>query len=126
MPSTITPISSPGYKNYPDAKLPVFPIDTPAPPSLNYPCLWPRVRCDPKLGPCEVCFMLKLTLTGLILLSAVVLGGCQTVTSDPTQETQKYSRIADLNRRMLADDMDAFWLLDKPSRLSRWNVRSTR
>jgi len=43
---------------------------------------------------------------------------------DKEQQVRKYSRISDMNRRMLADDIDAVFLLDKPSQLTRWHVRN--
>ena len=68
--------------------------------------------------------MIRLLIVALLLCAALLLGGCQTLTSDSAQETQKYSRIADLNRRMLTDDMNAVFLLERPSRLSNFHVRS--
>ena len=70
--------------------------------------------------------MFKATISlSLILLLAltVVMGGCQTLNRDSQQKIQNYSRISDLNRRMLAEDMDTFWLLDRPSNLTQWYVR---
>ena len=71
--------------------------------------------------------MLKATLTIAlaVLLSVLILvGGCQTITRDKEQQIRKYSRIADLNRRMLAEDWDTFWLLNRSSHLTRWHVRN--
>lgn len=67
--------------------------------------------------------MLKVMITALLVCSAVFLSGCQTVTRNKEEQIRKYSRISDLNRRMLAEDMDAILLLDRPSSLTRWNVR---
>jgi hypothetical protein len=68
--------------------------------------------------------MLKYSIMAILLGVTVLASGCQTMTSDSEQQIRKYSRIADLNRRMLADDVDAILLLDRPSNLSQWHVRS--
>ena len=68
--------------------------------------------------------MLKITVSLVLLVLFFSLTGCQTLTGDSEQNVQKYSRIADLNRRMLAQDFETFWLLDKPSSLTRYYVPS--
>ena len=67
--------------------------------------------------------MRKIMIAVLVLTLGFVLSGCQTMTRDSEQHIQKYSRISDLNRRMLAEDVDAILLLDDPSTLSWWHVR---
>ena len=68
--------------------------------------------------------MVKKTILSLLLLAGWVLAGCQqqTLTRDEPQQNEKYSRIADLNRRMFAEDIDAILLLDQPSDLTRWHI----
>ena len=66
--------------------------------------------------------MLRICIGALLLLGLFV-GGCQTLTMDAAQQTNNYSRIADHNRRMLADDINALLLLDQPSGLTPWTVR---
>lgn len=64
-------------------------------------------------------------LIGLVLAVGVsVFMGCETMTNGSEQQITKYSRIAELNRRMLAEDVDAILLLDRPSILTPWYVRS--
>jgi len=63
-------------------------------------------------------------LLGLMLVAAVglILSGCETMTRDSEMQIRKYSRIAEINRRLLAEDIDAILLLDQPSRLTQWPV----
>ena len=67
--------------------------------------------------------MRKIVIAALVLTLGFALSGCQTTTRDSEQQIQKYSRISDMNRRMLAEDVDALLLLDEPSSLSWWHVR---
>ena len=67
--------------------------------------------------------MRKIMIAALVLTLGFVLSGCQTMTRDSEQQIQKYSRISDLNRRMLTEDVDALLLLDQPSNLSWYHVR---
>jgi len=66
--------------------------------------------------------MWKVIITVLFLALGLFPAGCQTVTRTKEQQIRKYSRIADLNRRMLAEDIDALLLLDEPSSLTQWHV----
>lgn len=66
--------------------------------------------------------MRKLVGTMLIAAVGLVLGGCETMTRDSDMQIRKYSRIAEINRRLLAEDIDRILLLDKPSSLSRWPI----
>ena len=38
------------------------------------------------------------------------------------QQMQKYSRMHDINRRLLAEDMDSILLMDGPSSLRPWHI----
>ena len=67
--------------------------------------------------------MHKVIIAFLLIALAFCVLGCQTTSRDSEQSIQQYSRIAELNRRMLSEDMEAFWLLDQPSHLTRWNMR---
>ena len=58
----------------------------------------------------------------ILLILTICLGGCQSLSRDKQQQIRKYSRISDLNRRMLVEDLDKIILLDRPSRLSEWHV----
>jgi len=67
------------------------------------------------------------TIVAMVLMGvlAACLGGCQTLTRDSDQQIKKYGRIADMNRRLLAEDMDSLLLLDQPSSLTRYHIRRT-
>ena len=67
--------------------------------------------------------MHKAIITFLIITMAFCVIGCHTPSRDSEQSINQYSRIAEINRRMLSEDMEAFWLLDQPSHLTRWNLR---
>jgi len=40
------------------------------------------------------------------------------------QQIRKYSRMSEINRRLLVEDIDAILLLDKSTQLSRWHLRT--
>ena len=61
-------------------------------------------------------------VTIIVLCGSVFLGGCQSLSRSKEQQIQKYSRISELNRRMLGDDIDAYLMMDRPSRLSRMHI----
>jgi len=52
----------------------------------------------------------------------VLLGGCETLTRDVDQQYRHHSRLEDLHERLLAEDVDSVLLLDRPSRLTHWNI----
>ena len=61
----------------------------------------------------------------LILLGmALVAGafGC-TVTKTAGEHAHAHNRQADLEAREVVEDIDTFWLADRPTRLTRWHVR---
>ena len=64
----------------------------------------------------------KMVVTGLLGLG-LLLGGCATLTRDEDQQSRRYSRLADLHKRLLAEDIDSFFLLDKPSSLTHWHIQ---
>jgi len=66
--------------------------------------------------------MLRTTVI-VMLIAMFLCPGCQTLAYDEEQNIRKYSRIADLNRRMLAEDFEAFMLLDRPSSLTHYQTR---
>lgn len=65
--------------------------------------------------------MLRAIVLSLLISAGVFLTGCQTMARDEEQQVRKYSRISDVNRRLLAEDVDAIFLLDRPSRLTHWH-----
>ena len=66
--------------------------------------------------------MWRAALIVILLGLGTLLIGCQTMTETPDQTRQRYSRISDLNRLMLYEDFESFWLMDRPSNLTRWQV----
>ena len=58
------------------------------------------------------------------LLLVGVLSGCGWYST--SQERQRrYSETTNLNLRESVDDWDYFWLADRPSYLTYWNVRGS-
>ncbi len=66
--------------------------------------------------------MLKVTIATVLASLVVIIGGCQTLTTTPEEQSRKYSRISNLNRMMFNEDIDNILLLDKPSQLTRWHI----
>ena len=66
--------------------------------------------------------MLRVVLTTILLGLGTMLIGCQTMGETPQQQKQRYYRMAELNRMMINEDLQSFWLLDRPSHLTRWRV----
>ena len=64
----------------------------------------------------------KLMVTGLLGLG-LMLGGCATLTRDEDQQRRRYSRLTDLHKRLLAEDIDSVFLLDQPSSLTHWYIQ---
>ena len=53
------------------------------------------------------------------------LAGCATLVRDKEQQIEQYGRIAEVNRRVLSEDVNSILLLDRPTRLTKWVVRET-
>jgi hypothetical protein len=66
--------------------------------------------------------MIKKIVFALAIVAGLWSAGCETMTRDSDQQIRKYSRISDINRRMLAEDVDTILLLDAPSSLTHWQV----
>ena len=66
--------------------------------------------------------MVRIVLLVIILGLGIMVMGCQTTAGTPQQNAQKYSRILELNRMMIMDDIETFWLMDRPSNLSYYRV----
>ncbi len=64
---------------------------------------------------------MKRLLVALLLLVGV-LSGCGLVSTYPERE-RRYGAITNLNLREAVDDWDYFWLADRPSYLTYWNLR---
>ena len=65
---------------------------------------------------------ISLTLGLSLGLFVVFSTGCATINRSKEQQIQKYSPMAELNRRMIAEDIDKAMLMDRPSRLSEWHI----
>jgi len=57
----------------------------------------------------------------LILLAQIVLSGCHGLVDDYSARKRRIHEISDLQWRMLVDDSDYFWLLDRSSTLTQWH-----
>jgi uncharacterized protein YceK len=60
----------------------------------------------------------------LAVLLASVMSGCGLVSSYQDRE-RRYAAITNYNLREIVDDWDYFWLYDRPSYLTYWNLRAT-
>ena len=63
-----------------------------------------------------------LFVTVLTVLAGFVLGGCESMVYTDDQQKRRVSRITDINRRLLAEDVEALLLLEQPSSLTQWHV----
>ena len=64
--------------------------------------------------------MLKIVTMSCLLGLMALLAGCQTMVTDENQQIRKYSRIAELNRLMFVEDLDAYLYLKRSSDLNNW------
>ncbi|MBN2842378.1 MAG: hypothetical protein JXM68_04770 [Sedimentisphaerales bacterium] len=64
----------------------------------------------------------KTILATAIIVSAFVVTGCESTTHSSEQQMKKYGRVAEVNRKMLADDFDKFFMLERNSRLGMWHT----
>ena len=64
--------------------------------------------------------MWKMLMLVVLLSAGFFSAGCETLTRSSEDSIRQYSRVSDLNRRMLGEDIETFWLLERPSRLSQW------
>ena len=63
--------------------------------------------------------MARLMIVAVLSLVSLI-AGCGTVET-AGQRNRRISHIADMQSRMLVDDIDTILLLDQNTRLSRWN-----
>jgi hypothetical protein len=66
---------------------------------------------------------MKTLLVAMLLSLGILLGGC-TMTETPTERNQRIVRGADIQSREMVEDWDVFWLVDRPTYLSPWYVRT--
>lgn len=67
--------------------------------------------------------MKKLLASFLLLLVGVGLGGC-TMTETRVERDRRIANNWRIQSRLMVEDWDYFWLLEKPSALSRHHIRT--
>ena len=65
--------------------------------------------------------MLRTIVVSLLIVMGVFVSGCQTMAQDEEQQIRRYSRIADINRRLFSEDINTIFFLDEPSYLTDWH-----
>ena len=68
--------------------------------------------------------MRRVLMAILVLCVGVCLTGCRTMVNTEEEQIRKYSRMSEMNRRLLVEDIDTILLLDRSTQLSRWHLRS--
>ena len=58
----------------------------------------------------------------VIVTLCMLISGCQTMTMDKEQHIRHLSRVSAHHKRMLAEDVDSIFMINRPSRLSNWHV----
>ena len=66
--------------------------------------------------------MRALLILGL-LAGLLMLTGCATMTQSSADVRHTYSRVWDYELHQMSDDWNLMWMLDRPSRLTRWQMR---
>ncbi len=61
-------------------------------------------------------------LLALILIPAA-LSGCATMTESPAERAHNVGQVGNYNILEINEDVDSFWLVDHPSRLTTWIIR---
>lgn len=64
----------------------------------------------------------RTTLATVVIASAFVITGCESTTHSGEQQMKKYGRITEVNRKLLVDDFDKFFMLERNSRLGMWHT----
>lgn len=59
---------------------------------------------------------------GLVLIT-FAMSGCSTLTESPAERLHAAGRTEEYNAYMFNEEFDEFWLIDHPSRLSKWMIR---
>lgn len=59
------------------------------------------------------------------LLAALLIGivGCETTIRSEEQRSAHHRRIMENDLKLLVEDWDMFWMVDRPTRLSKWLER---
>ncbi len=58
-----------------------------------------------------------------VLVACICMSGCS-MTETTGERFQRYGNIVDIQSRQMTEDWDYFWLMDRPSNLSPWHVRT--
>lgn len=69
--------------------------------------------------------MKRIAVTGSLLVVMVVLVALQpgcSLTQTASEHMHTYDRDVYHDVRLIPDDWDMFWMLDRPTRLSRWLI----
>lgn len=61
-------------------------------------------------------------LFGLVLIMLTV-SGCATLTESPKERSYNVCQVQQYNVMLFNEEFDNFWLIDSPSRLSKWIIR---
>jgi hypothetical protein len=59
----------------------------------------------------------------VMLVGLAALGGCATMTRSGDDNWATFERSVQYDMRQMAEDFNYVWMLDRPSRLSRWVMR---
>ncbi len=59
----------------------------------------------------------------LLLLVVAFIVGCGGLVDTPSERTRRLDNMVEYDSRRIVDDCDYFWLVDRPSYLSYWNLR---
>jgi len=61
----------------------------------------------------------------LAMLGLLIVSGCasKTLALSEAEHQRQWDRINYINERLIAEDWDAFWLMDRPTYLSEITVR---
>lgn len=68
--------------------------------------------------------MRRVLMAMIVLCVGFCLTGCETMVNTKEQQIRKYSRMSEINRRLLVEDIDTLLLLDRSTQLSRWHLRT--
>jgi len=67
---------------------------------------------------------MKKLLALTILLAAAMLSGCGLADTSISERQGRYKDSLRISSRMINDDWDSFWMVDRPSYRSYWYIRS--
>ena len=66
---------------------------------------------------------MRAMLLFVLLVGVSMIAGCATMTQSPAEVRATYDRVLDSQMRMMAEDVNFALMIDRPSRLTRWQVR---